>query len=84
VDDPARGLELFTVDGDEVVAGLVEDALEFVGGVGGLAIEQFLLGLRQPLAGLRRFAAQRRWLRRGRPPGLGAVEVRTARCIEYP
>ena len=69
-DHPGRAV-LLAVEGDEVVGRLVEDALQFVGGVGGLAGEELLIGLGEPLAGLGRVAAEAGRLGRGRRLGEG-------------
>src|SRR5205807_1802916 len=62
--DPPRRTMMLAVHANEVAAGFVENPLQFLDGLGGLAAEHFLLGLGEPLAGLRRFSAQRGRLRR--------------------
>ena len=62
--DPASGTMVLAVHGDEVVAGFVQNSLEFVDSLGGFAAENLLLGLGEAFASLGRFAAQARGFRR--------------------
>ena len=56
--DPACRAIVLAVDGNEVVAGFIDDPLQSVGRFRGFAVQKLLLRLGQPLARLRRVAVE--------------------------